>query len=326
MPSDVVFKTFRTYKHPYVYDRHTNSLIRLSEDEYSELTQVEKGEMPAERSSVIRKYQEQGMFMPNIVERIEHPGTIVVEHYLKARVKQLTLQVTQQCNLRCEYCIYSGVYNTRTHSNKRMSWETAKKAIDFFIARTTELAEITIGFYGGEPLLELDLIKRCVEYAKSKIEGKAIKFNVSTNGTLLVDNVVDYLVKNDFLLSVSLDGSKEEHDVTRKFENGEGSFDIIIGNMERLRIRYPEYDKKTSIMSTINPHADLGCTLEYFSTDELFNDKHVIFNQMNETGLDMALNYDKRHFEIRNYEYIKMLFASIGKLELSTIAMFGAGA
>jgi uncharacterized protein len=165
MTNTVIFKTFRTYTQPYVYDRHTHSIVSLTDDEYEELRQIENGELDCEHSPVIQKYRRSGLFMPNVVERIEHPGTAIIEQYLKTRMMQLTLQVTQQCNLRCGYCAYSGIYdNNRTHSNKRMSFETARKAIDFFLDRNGELSDIVIGFYGGEPLLELDLIKRCIDF------------------------------------------------------------------------------------------------------------------------------------------------------------------
>lgn len=321
MLNDVIFKIFRTYQQPYVYDRHTNSLVMLTEDEHYELLRVEKGELPYDQSEVIKKYQEYGLFKPNIVEKIEHSGTEIIEHYIKTRIKQLTLQVTQQCNLRCEYCAYSGIYDgNRTHSNQRMSIETAKKAIDFFLERNSELADVVIGFYGGEPLLEFDLIKQCVEYAKNQTEGKKIMFNMTTNGTLLSDSVVDYLVENDFRLSISLDGAKDEHDINRKFVNGQGSFDTIIENIKRIQKRYPEFNKHILILTTINPHMDLGCVLEFFSTEEVLGDKNILFNSMTEQDLKQETNYDKKYYRVRNYEYIKMLFSIIGKLDVKYVS------
>lgn len=316
MGKEVIFKTFRTYAHPYMYDRHTNSLVMLTDDEFKELREVETGNLPWEQSAVVQKYQSFGLMQPNVVEKIEHSGTEIVEHYLNTRMRQLILQVTQQCNLRCAYCTYSGIYTrNRTHSNKRMTIETAKRAIDFFLQHNSDLSEVVIGFYGGEPLLEFDLIRQCVEYAKSRVEGKKIRFNITTNGTLLSDSVVDFLVDNSFQLSVSLDGSKEEHDANRRFVNGKGSFDTIIKNIERIRERYPEYDKKISILTTINPHSDLGCVLEYFSTEDVFTDKNIVFNSMKEVALNQELNYDNNFYSIRNFEYIKMLMAMVGKID-----------
>jgi uncharacterized protein len=288
----------------------------LTEDEYRELSQVEDGTLPAEQSTVITKYQEYGMFTPNVVEEIEHYGSVLIEQYIYTRMKQLTLQVTQQCNLRCAYCAYSGQYlNQRTHSSKRMSLETAIQAIDFFLDHNSELSEVTIGFYGGEPLLEFDLMKQCTEYAKSKVEGKKVNFNITTNGTLISDEVADFFAENDFILNISLDGSKEEHDINRKFANGEGSFDTIIANIKKMRDRYPEYARKISIATTINPHIDLSCVMEYFSTDEVFRDRSIMFNAVNEKDYLGDLTYDQKYYNVRNYEYIKMLFSLAGKLD-----------
>ena len=324
--SDVIFKTFRTYKYPYLYDRHTNSLTILTEDEFNELREVESGKLPWQQSKVVERYQEFGMLLPNVVEKIEHPSTQIIECYLKSRIVQLTLQVTQQCNLRCAYCAYSGIYEgNRTHSKKHMDWDTAKKAIDFFFERNSETQRAVVGFYGGEPLLEFDLIKKCVQYVNEKVEGKDILFNMTTNGTLLTDEVVDFIVENNFYLSISLDGSEEEHDANRKFANGKGSFETIIKNIQRIKELYPDFDSRINIMTTINPNSDLGCVLEYFSTDDIFNDKHIMFNPMKETMLNTEVTYEQKYYRIRNYEYIKALFALADKLDYKYVSKLTDG-
>ena len=316
MANEIVFKLFKTYAHPYLYDRHTNSLIRITEDEFNELTAVQKDELECTESHVVKKYQAQGVLTPNVVETIEHPASMILEQYMDTRMKQLTLQVTQQCNLRCEYCVYSGTYtHNRTHANKRMSFEIAKKAIEFFLERSWARSDVTIGFYGGEPLLEFELIKQCVEYTKAQVEGKHIKFNMTTNGTLLRDEVVDFLVEHDFMLGISLDGAKDEHDASRKFSNGEGSFETIIRNIERIKQRYPAYDAKISILTTINPHMDLGCVMEYFNTSDIMNDRLIMFNMMNTDGLEQEVVYEDKFHLIRNFEYIKAMLAMAGKLD-----------
>jgi len=104
--------------------------------------------------------------------------------------------------------------------------------------------------------------------------------NLTTNGTLINDEVADFLVENDFILNVSIDGSEEEHNRSRKYPDGTGSFATIISNINNLRNKYPDYERKITISTTINPYADLSCVLEYFSTDEIFQDKSIMFNQM----------------------------------------------
>ena len=261
MEKSIIFRTFRTYRKNYVYDRHMNAVIAVDEDEFNELRKVEKAELAAEKSAVIAKYQKEGLFKPNVVEKIWHPQTDIVEHHTEKKLQQLTLQVTQQCNLRCEYCIYSGIYDgNRTHANKRMNFEVARKAIDFFLEHSIETSDVVIGFYGGEPLLEFELIRRCVEYANERCEGKRIQYNITTNATLLKGEVAKFLVEHDFDVSISLDGSKEEHNASRKFKNGEGSFDVVIQNLKTMMEKYPEFEKRRiSILTTVNPYMDLGC-------------------------------------------------------------------
>ena len=76
MPKHVVFKAFRTPRYPYIYDRHTNTAVVFTEDDYQEMKRVESGELPADQSPVVEKYQRFGLFQPNTVEQIEHPGDI----------------------------------------------------------------------------------------------------------------------------------------------------------------------------------------------------------------------------------------------------------
>lgn len=108
--------------------------------------------------------------------------------------------------MRCEYCVYSGSYeNRRSHNNlHEISIETARKAIDLFVKIATNKSARTIIFYGGESLMAFNVIKDIVDYANSLEEG--ISFAMNTNLTLLTPEIITFLVKNDFRLTVSLDG------------------------------------------------------------------------------------------------------------------------
>lgn len=116
----------------------------------------------------------QGYLKSRHVEESYNPITPYIHQYLDTKVCNLVLQITQNCNLRCEYCAYSGSYKNRIHSNKRMTFEVAAKAIDFVVSHSKEAEQFYIGFYGGEPLLEFSLIKRCVDYANRQCEGRKI--------------------------------------------------------------------------------------------------------------------------------------------------------
>ena len=197
-----------------------------------------------------------------LVRYIEHPATQKVEELLKTSLSTLVLQVTQNCNLRCDYCAYSGKYYNRVHSIKRMTLDIAQRAIDFFFSHTQDSRDVVIGFYGGEPLLEMALIKECVAYIKSAYWGKSVSYITTTNATLLTGEVVDFLVNNDVSVMVSFDGPKEIHDINRHFENGRGSFDLIMKNLMQIKERYPEFYAKIQTNTVLAPEEDYSCVKE----------------------------------------------------------------
>ncbi len=144
----------------------------------------------------------------------------------------ITLQVTQNCNLHCSYCAYSGNYENRSHKALNMDIETAKKGIDYLIEHSPDNEIVDIGFYGGEPLLTFNLIKECVAYAEKKAEGKNMMFNLTTNGTLIKPEMIDFFEKHNVSITISIDGPREIHDLNRKFaHSGTGSFDIMMKNL-----------------------------------------------------------------------------------------------
>ena len=310
----IIFQPIRTPGGCYIYDRSVNTIFSVSPEEYEEFQQLKTSDA-IEQAPVICKYRQRGLLRENNISTIQHPATDLLPHCCENRVNYMILQVTQQCNLRCSYCAYSGMYYNRQHNSQRMSFETAKKAIDFFLKRTSEVNYIRLGFYGGEPLLEFDLIKQCVAYINSKVEGKKVSFTMTTNGTLLTDEKIKFIAENDFHLMISLDGPKKEHDACRVFPNGQGSFDIIMKNLRRVKELYPEYAKKINISTVISPKADLNDTLEYFNSDEFFADRHITMNAMADVGLKEQVDYQESFHLIRKYEYLKYLLYIIGKME-----------
>ncbi|MBI4720716.1 MAG: radical SAM protein [Chitinivibrionia bacterium] len=142
-----------------------------------------------------------------------------------SRPKYAALCLTHNCNLRCTYC-YSGHKLDRS-----MTPETAMLAIDFL--HDPSGGSCTITFFGGEPLLEIDLIKDLVSYSRSRYKDR-VKFRMSTNGTLLDRSVLEYLRMNDVYFVLSLDGSKQQHDRCRRFAGGSGTYEKIACHFERV--------------------------------------------------------------------------------------------
>lgn len=312
----IIFKCLKTPAKKYVYDRNTNIVVAVSDSEYEELLAVEDSRLKPEESSVVKKMQEQGLLLENKVKEIAHPDMQYAEHYIENRLSQLILQVTQQCNLRCQYCVYSGGYTNRHHANRIMTLDLAKKGIDYFIAHSFENNDLYLSFYGGEPLLQFDLIKEAVSYINSKVEGKRVYFSMTTNATLLKGEIADYLVENDFEITISLDGSQEEHDKNRKFVNGQGSFTTIMKNIKELMRKYPEYVKERIRFNTvISPKVNMACVKEFFDTDEVMSDTSILFNTVNENNSLTEIEFEDNFFIVRKYEYIKLLLMMIGRID-----------
>ncbi len=143
-------------------------------------------------------------------------------------VKALCLHICHDCNLRCEYCFAKdGTYNT---PRDYMSFEVGKAAIDFLVQQSKNIHNLEVDFFGGEPLLNLDVVKRIVEYAKS-IEGqynKKFSFTMTTNCLLLNDETIEWLNQEMDNIVLSIDGRKAIHDRVRKTPNGVSAYDTIL--------------------------------------------------------------------------------------------------
>ncbi len=157
-----------------------------------------------------------------------------LEELINSSFEILFLELTERCNLRCEYCIYnSHVKDKRDHGNKGISLPIIYRAIDYLNKHSFKNKEVAIGFYGGEPLLEFSLLKKSVEYAKTIIK-KDIIFSITTNGILINTKIAEFLFKNNFEVNISIDGPQEIHDSYRKGINGDGSFRKSINGLKRL--------------------------------------------------------------------------------------------
>ena len=143
-------------------------------------------------------------------------------------VKALCLHVAHTCNLNCSYCFAAqGKY----HGERAlMSFETGKRALDFLVEHSGTRKNLEVDFFGGEPLMNFEVVKQLVAYARSieKEAGKNFRFTLTTNGVLLNDEVTEFANRECHNVVLSLDGRKEVHDRLRKTVNGQGSYDLIV--------------------------------------------------------------------------------------------------
>jgi uncharacterized protein len=154
---------------------------------------------------------------------------------MSIELKTIVLHVTDACNLGCRYCYY-GNDGHATSTREKMSPEVAVRAVDFLMENSGTLKDVVIVFFGGEPLLNLDLIRFVVEYARDKATERAIRvdFAMTTNGTLLNDGAIDFLRKNNIGLTISIDGFEKTHDRFRRFPNGAPSYGAILPGLKKL--------------------------------------------------------------------------------------------
>ncbi len=149
-------------------------------------------------------------------------------------IKALCLHVSHACNLVCAYC-FAG--QGRYHGKSAlMSFETGKRALDFLIENSGTRKNLEVDFFGGEPLLNFDVVKRLVEYARSveKEHNKNFRFTLTTNGMLIDDEVIDFCNREMSNVVLSLDGRKEIHDRYRVDAKGNGSYDVIVPKFQKL--------------------------------------------------------------------------------------------
>ena len=149
-------------------------------------------------------------------------------------VKALCLHVAHTCNLNCAYCFASqGKY----HGERAvMSFEVGKRALDFLVENSGTRRNLEVDFFGGEPLMNFDVVKRLVAYARSieQEKGKHFRFTLTTNGMLVDDDVIDFANKECHNVVLSLDGRKEIHDACRVDYAGNGSWDRIVPKFQRF--------------------------------------------------------------------------------------------
>ncbi|MBQ9920173.1 MAG: thioether cross-link-forming SCIFF peptide maturase [Clostridia bacterium] len=149
-------------------------------------------------------------------------------------VKALCLHVAHTCNLNCEYCFASqGKYQGE---RAVMSFEVGKRAFDWLIENSGTRHNLEVDFFGGEPLMNFDVVKELVAYARSieKEKGKNFRFTLTTNGLLIDDDVIDFANKEMSNVVLSLDGRKEVHDRYRVDYNGNGSWEKIVPKFQKL--------------------------------------------------------------------------------------------
>ncbi|GBE27604.1 hypothetical protein BMS3Bbin03_01532 [bacterium BMS3Bbin03] len=343
-----IFK-FKTENNFYIYDINTNDIISVEKiiwDIVDYIMILGKNEIIEKFKNVysknkinhaikeINNFKEKySIFKVNSIKSIKFPLSIKeIEFYLNNNISHIILNVTDYCNLNCNYCKFSGhYYFEHIHSYKFMTEEIAKKSVDFLIDHSKNLKQekLSIGFYGGEPLLNFRVIQYVVDYAKNKIKNP-INFSISTNGVLINKKIAQFLIKNNFILNISIDGPKKINDRYRRDKKGNGSFDQISKNLKLVKLMHFKYfSKRVGSIVTLSPPFKLKEVYDFFN---YFPDippgvVRISLVDTEDTGFYNQFNKNNiwKNYDIQRKEIEKLFFRKIISKKFEDISNFEWG-
>lgn len=235
----------------------------------------------------------------------------------KTVVKALCLHIAHDCNLACQYCFAEeGEYHGR---RALMSFEVGKKALDYLLVNSGNRRNLEIDFFGGEPLMNWEVVKQLVEYGRSKEKeyNKNFRFTMTTNGVLLNDEIMEFCNREMSNVVLSLDGRKEVNDRMRPFRNGKGSYELIVPKFQKfaeLRENKDYYIRGTFTRENMDfakdvlEFADLGfksMSIEpvVAQADEYYAIREEDIPQIIEEYDNLAVEYIKRHKEGNGFNF-----------------------
>lgn len=246
------FREFQGADSKFLYLVPSGGIFQLDHLSDAILERFRRGAASSEQ--VVSDLALQGFAAPDIAEAVQELfalralrdergfTNLVQEPPADFPLQTLVMNVTNQCNLACQYCYEFGADKVATPEGKAkfMDWETAQTSVDYLIRESKHRKAVHITFFGGETLMNFTLLKRVVAYAREACaeRGKTIDFSLTTNATLLSPAIIEFLAENAIGVTVSIDGPKSTNDKFRVFSNGRGSYDIIAPKICDLLARH----------------------------------------------------------------------------------------
>lgn len=231
-------------------------------------------------------------------------------------LEQIVFEVTDKCNLQCEYCGYGNLYNDYDpRTGETMSFDLAKTCLEYMFDKWNSYSNkrrVYISFYGGEPLMNMPLIKQIVDFVRENVPDHIqIVFGITTNAVLL-NKYMDYLVDNDFSILFSLDGNKYNNSY-RMFKGKAKieSFDIVYKNIKELQIKYPKYfSEKVNINAVLHDRNSVSDILDF-----IYNEFGIIarIGELNPMGINPKYENKYEFMKKNTQESINVMPDSILK-------------
>jgi uncharacterized protein len=253
---------------------------------------------------------------PEQINFVTTLNELLVEESIR-QVQQIVFEVTESCNLNCSYCTVTGEYyeGFDNESGKNIDVNSAVKLLKYIFALkdTSKNNQLTISFYGGEPLLNFKLIKQILE-AASQINSEkelAISYMMTTNGTL-IHKYLPFLLKNNFKLLISLDGNEENHGYRPFLQGNKNSFQKVIENVDLIQKKYPDYfDSNVSFNAVLHNRNSVAEIYKFIynrynkipqiselASSNLKSDKKELFNEMFRGKRESEAEYQKENSEL----------------------------
>jgi uncharacterized protein len=278
----VAFEVFATLRERNASPDELVSLLNHYSE--SEVRQASEGLFEAQKKGFLSHYD---------FRRAQKYENHQYEEILSERMGGFTVFITTKCNLGCSYCIYGGQYEQHEElSQTAMPWETVQNTMTFLREHSKKSKQVRLDFFGGEPLLAFETIKRGVEYLKSIIgpEGPKVVVTITSNGTVITDKILNFLLEHNVFLQFSIDGSQRTHDQNRTFKNSsQGSFEQIFKNLNRIYTRDADYFRRNVRLKGV-------ITTETLTNDDVdfFDDSliQIILQEGHFTFLNLEPNYD----------------------------------
>ncbi|NLJ72875.1 MAG: thioether cross-link-forming SCIFF peptide maturase [Syntrophomonadaceae bacterium] len=229
--------------------------------------------------------------------------------YSQMTVKAVCLNIAHLCNLRCKYCFASqGNFGQKP---ALMPFEIGKRAIDFLVQESKGIRNLEVDFFGGEPLLNFAVVKEIVSYAREIEQNtdKVFNFTLTTNGVLLDEEIIDYIITENISIILSLDGRPETNDRNRVTPEGEGTYNTILPNFKEMLNRNPSsyYIRGTFTRDNLDFSQDLA---------------HIVDLGFNSLSLEPAIGDDE--YAIRE-EDLPQVLAEYDNLTKKLLEYYRAG-
>lgn len=264
------FKLFSTTNNDYVLDVNNSLIFQIDEEHKNFFENIDCKKTKDFPDDVITLIKEGKNLINDFKNNINNK---------EYNLESISLILTNQCNFACKYC-----YNSDYIKECKMSIETAKKAINFLIDNSID-ENLTVIFFGGEPLLNKRLIKEVVEYCilLGYNKGKKFYFSITTNATLMDDEIKKFMIDNKFHFNISIDGDDHTHNCCRKYKNGNSTYSNVIDGIEGLPIL-----SRTARGTITKNNTDLFSLYKHLSLVQ-FNNVHfeIVSTEVDTLDLDL---------------------------------------